>query len=164
MHFEDDVYNFEDYCFDRILKDTKVKVTVVVCFKVDLPKEDPNILYHKFETYGKLDLKAFKGFSIIIILVYYLFNFAVVYASILLLLLTLAIYIYIKELQSLRGKVLMCYIVNLTIFYSLTTFLRFNVLNNSKACTIFGYLAYSSSISTILCLNVINIDSFITQL
>lgn len=152
--FEDGIYNFGEYCIERVLKDdNRIETSVAVCLDNVIIQEAPNLTQYcgKYPKYK----------NIYICQCHHLFS--IVYASLTFLILTLAIYAFIHELQSLRGKVLMCYMTTLTIFYILYIFLKFDNLELSKACTVVGYFHHSSTISSILLLNVISIDNFINQ-
>lgn len=75
-------------------------------------------------------------------------------------LLTIAVYLLIPELRNQHGKSLVCYLLGLTVGYSLLCcLLMIQYMDpNGLSCKVFGYTAYFFFMSAFFWLNVISFD------
>ncbi|XP_055688325.1 G-protein coupled receptor Mth2-like isoform X2 [Lutzomyia longipalpis] len=71
---------------------------------------------------------------------------------------TFLVYAIIPELRNLHGKCLMCYVLSLTIGYTLLSLIHLAVVKDGFPCTFVGFTAYFSFLISFFWLNVMCID------
>lgn len=87
------------------------------------------------------------------------------FLSILFLLATFLIYACIRELRKLHGKAVMCYVFSLILVYlNIASARMYNseIFKLKLLCEIVGYMAYASTLSCFLWLNVMSFDIWST--
>uniref|UniRef100_A0A1L8DK28 Putative g protein-coupled receptor n=1 Tax=Nyssomyia neivai TaxID=330878 RepID=A0A1L8DK28_9DIPT len=71
---------------------------------------------------------------------------------------TFLVYAIIPELRNLHGKCLMCYVLGLTVGYTLLSLIHLEVPPSNFICTFMGFTAYFSFLVSFFWLNVMCID------
>lgn len=74
---------------------------------------------------------------------------------------TFLVYAILPELRNVHGKSLMCYLLGLTVGYSVLSYIQFKGGDHSiesATCRIFGYITYFSLMFAFFWLSVISFD------